>query len=45
MFKNTVKVGIAAHVQKQKQGTITILKGYYLGQVRFIIWAKFVATR
>ena len=24
---------------------MTILKGYYLGQVRVIIWAKFVATQ
>ena len=35
------KIGISAHYQKQK---MTMLKGYYLGQVRVIIWAKFVAT-
>ena len=41
MFKKHYKIGISAHFQKHR---MTILKGYYLGQVRVIIWAKFVAT-
>ena len=38
------KIGISAHFEKPKKKKMTILKGYYLGQVRVIIWAKFVAT-
>ena len=30
--------------QKQQKEKMTILQGYCLGQVRVIIWAKFVAT-
>ena len=44
MFKKHYKIGILAHFQKQKKEKNTILKGYDLGQVRVIIWAKFVAT-
>ena len=45
MFKSTLKLGISAHFWKQnKKEKLTILKGYCLGQVRVIIWAKFVAT-
>ena len=44
MFKKHYKIGISAHFQKQFKEKMTILKGYYLGQVRVIIWAKFVAT-
>ena len=29
---------------KAKKEKMTILQGYYLGQVRVITWAKFVAT-
>ena len=42
--KNTIKISISAHFQSKKRTNMTILKGYYLGQVRVIIWAKFVAT-
>ena len=43
MFKKHCKISISALFQKQKK-KMTILQGYYLGQVRVIIWAKFVAT-
>ena len=42
--KNTVKIGVSAHFQKQKKEKMTIFQSYYLGQVNVIIWAKFVAT-
>ena len=39
--KKHYKIGISAHFQKQKKQKMTIFNGYYLGQVRVIIWAKF----
>ena len=39
--KNTIKIGISAHVSKQNKQKMTIFNGYELVQVRVIIWSKF----
>ena len=44
MFKKHFKNTYFSTFSKAKKEKMTILKGYYLGQVKVIIWAKFVAT-
>ena len=44
MFKKHDKYRYFSTFSKQKKEKMTILHSYYLGQVRVIIWAKFVAT-